>query len=831
MRNYMRRLLASNYEVEAVADGEAALASIDRKLPDLVLTDIMMPRLNGFELLARLRSNRNTRSLPIILVSARAGEEAKVEGLGAGADDYLVKPFAARELLAKVAASITAAGLRRETERLLRRNQELLAGQKGAFQAAVNGAPLEEALGILVRTATEQMAGNARCAFYVANREGTELRHVVGMPESYARDIEGFRIGLESLACGLAIATGEPIFTHDVIEEPRWAAWLWLAEKYDYRGCWSLPVETSAGTRVGSIAMYFREPRSPTLEDRELIAALTHTASIIMSRYQEAEERAQAVLALRESEARLQAAVELVNLGRYAWNPQTNELQWDEAVRAMWGLPGGAPVDHATWQSGIHQDDLPRVEAAIARCVAPSSDGLYDVEYRVNGRDGVERWIATRGRANFENGMAISFYGVALDITAQKQVERTLQRRVETRTRDLEKANSDLRAQIERRESAEAEVQQLQRLDAIGQITSGVAHDFNNVLTVVETNARLLSRNASALVDREGLGLITDAVQRGINLTAQLLAFSRKQRLEPQEVDLNSKIIEMHRLLSATLGGTIRLRTTLDPNLWRALVDPSHLESIVMNLVINARDAMLLGGLLVIETFNAVIEKEPSAPHEPARGQYVGLSVIDTGTGISDDVLPRIFEPFFTTKEPGKGSGLGLAQVFGFAKQSGGGVSIDTRAGHGTAVRVYLPLVEPASSTDRPDECDTKNATGPGIGARVLVVDNDTAVLRTMVRLLESLDFETLAASSGAEALQLLGTGVKVDVVLTDLAMPEMSGVELTRIIRINDPALPVILVTGCHSPEILSEFGDDEILQKPFADEELFKKISSALT
>jgi CheY-like chemotaxis protein len=213
------------------------------------------------------------------------------------------------------------------------------------------------------------------------------------------------------------------------------------------------------------------------------------------------------------------------------------------------------------------------------------------------------------------------------------------------------------------------------------------------------------------------------------------------------------------------------------------------------------------------------------------RGRYAGLSVIDTGTGIPDDVLPRIFEPFFTTKKPGKGSGLGLAQVFGFAKQSGGGVSIETRVGQGTAVRVYLPLAEPASSTDLPDECNAKSARGPGIGARVLVVDDDTAVLRTTVRLLDNLDFETLAASSGTEALRLLGTGVKIDVVLTDLAMPEMSGVELTRIIRVDNPALPVILVTGYRSPEILSEFGDDQILQKPFADEQLFKKIISVLT
>jgi CheY-like chemotaxis protein len=370
----------------------------------------------------------------------------------------------------------------------------------------------------------------------------------------------------------------------------------------------------------------------------------------------------------------------------------------------------------------------------------------------------------------------------------------------------------------------------LQRLDAIGQITSGVAHDFNNLLTVVQTNAALLARNVSAYGDREGLELIRGAVQRGIDLTARLLAFSRKQRLEPREVDLNSKIIEMGPLLSATLGGTVRLHTTLDPNLWPALVDPSHLESIVMNLAINARDAMPSGGTLTIETFNAAIEKEQSAPHEPARGQYTGLSVIDTGIGIRDDVLPRVFEPFFTTKEPGKGSGLGLAQVFGFAKQSGGGVSIQTRVGEGTAVKVYLPRAEPDPSTEEPAE-SVRSAIGSGTGARVLVVDDEAAVLRTTVRLLASLGYEPLSASSGAEALRLLAAGEEIDVVLADIAMPEMSGFELVRMIRDENPNLPVILVTGYVSSAIPADLRGAAILQKPFTEEELTKMLASVLT
>src|SRR4030081_3175549 len=385
-------------------------------------------------------------------------------------------------------------------------------------------------------------------------------------------------------------------------------------------------------------------------------------------------ERGRAEQELRESEARLQAAVDLLKLGRYAWNPQTNELQWDDTLRAMWGLPAGAPVDYDLWRACVHPDDLARVEAAIQAVHRPRGDGVYDIEYRVIGKaDGGESRLAMRGQTHFENHAPVSFYGVALDVTGRIRIEETLERRVEARTRELEEANRQLRSQVEQREIAEAEVQQLQRLEAIGQITSGVTHDFNNLLSVVLTNDRLLSHNLRDPGDQEGLELIRAAAERGVNLIAQLLAFSRKQRLEPQEVDLNGKIVELGDLLGATLGGTVQLRTALAADLWPALVDPTQIEAMILNLAINARDAMRLGGILTLETFNAVIDSGPTGTEGPVPGQYVGLAVHDTGIGIPDDVLPRVFEPFFTTKQLGKGSGLGLAQVLGFAKQSGAG--------------------------------------------------------------------------------------------------------------------------------------------------------------
>lgn len=533
---------------------------------------------------------------------------------------------------------------------------------------------------------------------------------------------------------------------------------------------------------------------------------------------------------LHESEARLEAAVDLVKLGRYAWNPQTNELQWDDRLRAMWGLPAGAPIDYEVWRAGVHPNDLVRVEAAIQQCADPRGDGVYDIEYRVIGKtDGVQRWIATRGRTIFENNAPVSFYGVARDITDRKRIEEALERRVEARTHELEEANRQLRAQIEQREIAEAEVQQLQRLDAIGQITSGVAHDFNNLLSVVLTNARLLSYSLREPDDQDGIELIRTAAERGVNLVGQLLAFSRRQRLEPQEVDLNSKIARMNGLLNATLGGTVQLRTALAPDLWPALVDPTQIELVILNLIINARDAMPSGGDLTLETRNAAVDGRVGGTEGPVPGQYVVLLVSDTGTGIPDHVLPQIFEPFFTTKPPGKNSGLGLAQVVGFAKQSGGGIGIETRVGKGTSVKVFLPRAEVAR-VDREQFSPPNLSSGIETTKTILVVDDDAAVLKTTLRLLSSLGYLVVPALSGGEALQLLDSHSEIDLILADYAMPTMSGAELAKTIKTTRPALPVILVTGYGNREVIEGFNETRILQKPYTEDELILRIRRAI-
>jgi PAS domain S-box-containing protein len=626
----------------------------------------------------------------------------------------------------------------------------------------------------------------------------------------------------DASACGLALRTGAPILIEDVDVDPRYAQDREIAAATGYRGVLSTPLfDRGTGKPIGMLSTQFRQPHRPSERELRLTALYARQAAdVLTSKVVEQQ--------LRESEAQLRAAVSLVGLGRYSWNPRTNELQWDEAVRRMWGLPAGVPSDHATWRAGIHPDDLARVDAALEQCVDPRGDGVYDVEYRVVGRDGVVRWIATQGRTTFENGTPVSFQGVALDVTSRKMGELELELRVEERTRTLLRVDRELQAQTEQRERAEAAVEQLQRLDAIGQITSGVAHDFNNLLSIIVLNARLLERKLGDARDRQSLELIRSAAENGTNLTRQLLTFLRKQRLEPQMMDLNRKILDSSSLLRATLRGSVQLETVLAADLWPVHVDASQIESILLNLMINGRDAMESGGTLTIATFNILVDEESSGPEALARGEYVGVTVTDTGVGIPDDVLPHVFEPFFTTKARGEGSGLGLAQVLAIAKQVGGGVQIHTSVGHGTSVTAFLPRARALVATAQSTGVGIDDS-GPSRPKKILVVDDDKAVLTTTLLLLEALGFNPIGAVSGGDALRLLTGGVDVDVVLTDFAMPGMTGVELAEAVRAVHPDLPVVLVTGYAERSATKEFDEKLMLQKPYAETDLAAKLNFA--
>ncbi len=404
--------------------------------------------------------------------------------------------------------------------------------------------------------------------------------------------------------------------------------------------------------------------------------------------------------------------------------------------------------------------------------------------------------------------------------------EALLERRVTERTSELEAANRQLATQINERERAEVALRQAQRLEAVGQLTSGVAHDFNNLLTVILGNLESIRKSSDDPKLHRRLDMMSEASRRGARLTAQMLAFSRRQKLEPRPVDLNDTVAGMRDLLHSTIGGSFAIETDLADDLWPAMIDPTQIELVILNLVINARDAMTVGGSLTIRTRN-VVTGEPRRPEEPPPGEFVMVAVSDNGTGMSEEVLARVFEPFFTTKEVGKGSGLGLSQVFGLAKQSGGGVAIDTSVGEGSTIAVYLPraLAEVASP-----QLTAPGRQHDGGGKVVLVVDDDAAVREVTVGVLEDLGYRVVEAGSGGAALELFDEEAAIDAVVLDFAMPGMNGAEVAREIRIRRAATPIVFTTGYAEAKALEGTDEDHIVNKPFIGPELADKLARAM-
>lgn len=391
-----------------------------------------------------------------------------------------------------------------------------------------------------------------------------------------------------------------------------------------------------------------------------------------------------------------------------------------------------------------------------------------------------------------------------------------------------EQASNRMMEQIAERERAEGALRQAHRIEAIGQLTGGVAHDFNNLLTVVLGNVDILQRRTlpadRAMVAR--LDAIRSAAERGATLTSHLLSFARRQPLMPKPVDLNATIRGMQNLLESAIGLRARLELDLAAGLWPAMVDQSQVELLILNLVINARDAMANPGTVTLSTVNKVRQQAGNADAPPP-GDYVGICVRDTGVGIPPDVLVRVFEPFFTTKPPGSGSGLGLSQVFGTARQSGGEVKIDSEVGRGTAVTVDLPRarVVPANQPAADNTARLRGSTGT-----ILLVDDDDAVRSVAATMLAEIGYTVREADSGENALALLDHDREVDVLMTDLVMPEMNGSQLAALARERLPDLTVLFVSGYADPLDDAWTLKHPLIRKPFGAADLHQAVEAAL-
>jgi signal transduction histidine kinase len=416
------------------------------------------------------------------------------------------------------------------------------------------------------------------------------------------------------------------------------------------------------------------------------------------------------------------------------------------------------------------------------------------------------------------DALAAAFAGSAERLAAHqaelRHLNASLEMRVAERTRELADATETL--------------VQAQKLEAMGRLTGGIAHDFNNLLMGVLGNLELLARRVT---DERLLRYVSharQAAERGAKLTTQLLAFSRKQRLEPLPIDVNALVTGSASLLVSTLGGGVRVDTVLKDDLWPAMADATQLELVILNLALNARDAMPMGGVITIETSNVVRTEPQGRPETPPPGEFVMVAVSDRGTGMSDEVLSRAFEPFFTTKGVGRGSGLGLPQVLGLAKQLGGGVEIVTAVGAGTTIKVYLPRSAAAAAAE--PKAKPEESSGVLLGARVLVVDDDPDVRAVTCAILSEHGCRVAEVASGLAAIDAQAAGTPIDVVLLDFAMPGMNGGETAARLRKERPDLPVIMMSGFADVETLSAYWSGPLLHKPFSAASLCGQIAAAV-
>lgn len=574
------------------------------------------------------------------------------------------------------------------------------------------------------------------------------------------------------------------------------------------------------GRWVASLFVSQAEPRDWSNEQIALIEGVGEIAW-------DAVERVEATAALSESEAKFRGIVNSIEQMIWSTRPDGFHDYYNDRWYEFTGAPYGT-TDGEGWSDMFHPDDQPVAWQRWSHSLATGDP--YHIEYRLRHRDGGYRWVLGRAHpVRDEAGRITRWFGTCTDI--QEIVDA---REVLARSRaELEDAVEDRTRQLL---ATEEQLRQAQKMEAVGQLTGGIAHDFNNMLAVVLGALDLLERRmARGETDlARYVDAARDGAQRAAALTQRLLAFARQQPLAPSSIDANAMLTGMLDLLARTLGEAVRVETALDPAPWRVNADPSQLENCIVNLSVNARDAMPRGGTLTIRTTNRVLGTDDAASMGVPAGDYVEIAVADTGEGMGAEVARRAFDPFFTTKEVGKGTGLGLSQVFGFARQSGGHVAIDTAPARGTTVRIVLPR-DPHGLDPLPPMGERRATPRGATGEVVLLVEDEARVRHFSAEALRELGYSVIEAADGAEALAMLDRGAQIDLLFTDVVMPGMTGRELAQRAAERIPSLRVLYTSGYTRDAMPSgsetgAAGDAEVLAKPFGVDTLARSIRTAL-
>ncbi|WP_233137143.1 hybrid sensor histidine kinase/response regulator [Agrobacterium vaccinii] len=521
-------------------------------------------------------------------------------------------------------------------------------------------------------------------------------------------------------------------------------------------------------------------------------------------------------------------------IGTWFWDLPTDRFTIDAAFADSFGLDQalgrtGLPLEQII--ATVHPEDRDGLIGAINEVIARG--GAYAHQYRVRRRDGKYYWIEANGRVDFaEDGTPSSFPGVLIDVEERRAVEAERDRAISM----LRALNDGLEQRVSERTSellkAQDALRQSQKMEAVGQLTGGLAHDFNNLLAGISGSLELMERRLSQgrgnELDRY-LSAAQGAVKRAAALTHRLLAFSRRQTLDPKPTDIDRLIAGLEDLIKRTVGPAVDIEVVEASGTWKTLVDPSQLENAVLNLCINARDAMPNGGRITIRTENTRLDARGADESGLPEGEYVCLRITDTGTGIPADVLDKVFEPFFTTKPLGQGTGLGLSMIYGFAQQSGGKVEISSEQNAGTTVSIFLPhhILDGEIEDER---IDTRTPGGARAQETVLVVDDEPTVRMLISDVLQEFGYTVIEAADSATGLKILQSDVGIDLLVSDVGLPGgMDGRQMADAARQSRPGLKVLFVTGYAENAAVRDGKLDSgmaVLTKPFAVETLAAQV-----
>jgi len=567
---------------------------------------------------------------------------------------------------------------------------------------------------------------------------------------------------------------------------------------------------------------YWRPVNVPVLDESGAVHCIIHQVEDVTGQVKQQDS------ALAPVDERLRAALLASGAGTFHWQLSDGSLQVDSALQQIVGLAPGERLDSLEqFVEQVDQADRERVRHAF---YSGREGRDFIVEFRLNSARSA--WLVCRAKVFRDaQGRLAYIAGACTDITTRKQAEEAL-RVSENRLRQLnEELEARVAAEVRERTRTEDALRQAQKMEAVGQLTGGIAHDFNNLLTGIVGSLDLMQRRharGEQDLDRYINAAVTSA-QRAAALTQRLLAFSRRQTLHLKPVDVNQLVASLEDLLHRTTGENIKLETRLSAGLLPACMDANQLESAVINLVINARDAMPHGGHVTVSTAAFVMGDRPDpAKRGLTAGDYILLSVTDTGTGMAPEVIERAFEPFFTTKPIGQGTGLGLSMVYGFIKQAKGYVQIESQPGRGSRVCLYLPVHHGEAVTPLPESESVPN----GAGEIILVVEDEPVVRSLVVEVLNDLGYETIEAGDATEALPSLEDGQRIDLLITDVGLPGMNGRQLADVARQHRPSLKVLFATGYAERATAKDFlgRDMAVITKPFAIETFASKVREML-